>query len=518
MRWGRVGLWLVAGLVVAALLLTPLYLVLRASQTLEASLNVVLHWRMVRLAGNTLVLAAAVTVASIALAVPLAWLTTRTDLPLRRLWAVLTPLPLVVPSYVGAYLFVSALGPVGLVQQWLEPLGVARLPSVYGFFGAWVVLTVLSYPYVLLSARAALTRMDASVEEAARSLGLNGWQTFWRVTLPHLRPAIGAGGLLVALYVLRDFGTVAALRYDTFTRVLYVQYRSFNRETAAATALVLIVLTLVVVYFEMRSRGRARYVSAGVGASRPPTVVRLGAWRWPALLFVGGVVFVGLIAPAGLLGYWLVRGLAAGEVLTGLVDAAWHSVLGSTLAAGVSVVVALPLSVLLVRYHSRATRWLEQVTYSAFALPGIVVALALVFFGANYALWLYQTLALLVFAYLLLFLPQALGAVRASLLQVHPSMEESGRSLGKGALRVFGRVTLPLTWPGMMAGAGLVFLTVMKELPATLILAPYGFSTLATQVWGAMSEAYFAKAAAPALLLILLSSVPMAFFVLRKQD
>ncbi|HEX6303131.1 MAG TPA: ABC transporter permease subunit, partial [Anaerolineales bacterium] len=171
-----------------------------------------------------------------------------------------------------------------------------------------------------------------------------------------------------------------------------------------------------------------------------------------------------------------------------------------------------------VRRPSRLSHLLERATYMAYALPGIVIALALVFFGTNYALTLYQTLPLLIFAYIILFLPQAVGTIRASILQVHPILEEAGRSLGHSSLKVFRRITLPLVSPGIAAGAGLVFLTTMKELPATLILAPIGFQTLAYEVWSAVSEAFFAKAAAPALLLILVSSLPMSILIFRDQN
>jgi iron(III) transport system permease protein len=195
-----------------------------------------------------------------------------------------------------------------------------------------------------------------------------------------------------------------------------------------------------------------------------------------------------------------------------------NSILGSSLASGVTLVAALPVAALAIRRPNPVSRLLDRLTYIAFALPGIVIALALVFFGANYAPFLYQTLPLLVFAYAILFLPEAVGAVRTSMLQVPPNFEEAGRSLGQKPLQVFRRITLPLIRPGLAAGAGLVFLTTMKELPATLILAPYGFKTLATSVWSAVSEAYFARAAAPALILILVSSLPLAALISRDQN
>ncbi len=513
-------MWLVAGLVTTALLLPTGYLLIRALGGGETAVRILFRLRTVAILGRTVWLALTVTAASAVIAVPLAWLTVRTDLPLRRMWAVLTPLPLVVPSFVGAFLVVSALGPRGLLQQLLEgPFGIERLPSIYGFPGALLTLTLLSYPYVLLSVRAALQRMDPALEEASRSLGNGPWATFRRVTLPHLRPAFGAGCLLVALYTLRDFGAVSVMRYSTFTRVIFVQYQGFDRSASAALALVLVLLTLVILVLEARTRGRgrARYYWSGVGAARPPKLVRLGSWRWPALFYCASVVVLGLALPAGVLLFWLVRGLLAGEVLTPLALATWNSIVASALAALATVAAALPVAILAVRHWSRLTQLLERITYSAFALPGIVVALALVFFGSNFALSLYQTLPMLILAYGILFIPQALGAVRASLLQVHPGLEESARSLGRRPLRVFATITLPLAWPGVAAGAGLVFLTTMKELPATLILAPLGFKTLATDVWSAISEAFFAQAAAPALIIILVSSLPMAFFILREQ-
>jgi iron(III) transport system permease protein len=177
----------------------------------------------------------------------------------------------------------------------------------------------------------------------------------------------------------------------------------------------------------------------------------------------------------------------------------------------------MPVAILAVRHQSPLSSLIEKITYSGFALPGIAIALALVFFAANYAEPLYQTLALLVFAYVVRFLPQAYGAIRASLLQVNPNTETAARGLGRGKPYVFWRVTLPQVLPGISGGAVLVFLTVMKELPATLILSPIGFDTLATRIWSATSEGFYTRAALPALILVALSSLPMLFTVLREE-
>lgn len=516
--WARLLLWAGALVVVAALLLPPLYLVMRALEASDEALRALTRPSTWAIVGRTALLSVSVTAVSALIAVPLAWLTVRSDVPLRRFWAVLTPLPLVIPSYVGAYLYVSAFGPRGMLQQLLaEPFGVTRLPSIYGFWGALFTLTILSYPYMLLGAQAALRRMDPALEEAAASLGLNRRQTFWRVILPQLRPAMGAGGLLVALYVLRDFGAVAILRYDTFTRVIFQQYRSFDRAQAAFFALLLVGMTLVLVAFEMHTRGQARYDQLGGRAGRPPTLSPLGAWRWPAFALCAAITCLGLLLPAAILLYWLGRGLLSGETLGVLGQATWGALSASAAGASVTVMAALPVAILAVRHPGRLSAMLERLTYAAYALPGIAVALALIFFGITFARGLYQTYAMLILAYLILFLPQAFGALRTALLQVHPSLEESARSLGHNQLQVFFSVTAPLIRPGMIAGASLVFLTAMKELPATLLLAPLGVRTLATEVWTAVSEAYFARAAAPALLIILCSSLPLALLAAREQ-
>ena len=504
--------------VAAAVMLPVAYLVLRTVGAGSDAWDVLFRLRVLEILGRTLLLVVAVTAASIALAVPLAWLTVRTNLPLRTLWAVLTALPLVIPSYVGGFIVVVALGPRGMLQKLLDgPFGVDRLPEIYGFFGALLTLSFLTYPYVLLTVRAALLRMDRSLEESSRGLGRNTWSTFFQAVLPQLRPSIAAGALLVALYTLSDLGAVSLLRYETFTWAIFIQYESaLDRTLGAVMSLVLVAIALGIVATEVLTRGRSRYYTSGPGAERPAEPVLLGRWRWPSLFFCGSVVSISLLFPMSVLGYWLFRGVSAGEPLLILWGAALNSLYVSGLAAGAAVLAALPVAAYSVRYPSFPSTLLERMTYIGFALPGIAIALSLVFFGVKYTPTLYQTTGMLIFAYVILFLSPALGAVRTSLLQVSPRMEEAARGLGRTPLGVFSSVTLPLVTPGIIAGAALVFLLTMKELPATLILSPIGFTTLATSIWGAASEAFFAQAAAPALLLILVSSVPLAFLMMRE--
>lgn len=519
LSWPFLLLWSASFIVVLLILLPIVYLVIRAfgsSSDIFATLSQARTWQIV---ANSLVLALACALSSIVIGLPLAWLVVRSDLPGRRFWNTLAPLPLVLPSFVAAYLYISVLGPRGMLQQALEgPFQITRLPSIYGFWGALFTLSMLTFPYVFLSARAALIRSNPALEEAGRSLGLGPWQTFWRITLPQLRPALGSAALLVALYSLRDFGAVALMRYTTFTRAIYTQYNSFDRSQAAFLALLLIAMTIVLISLEARLFARTREVAALQATLRPTAPVRLGLWRWPALAFCSAVIGLSLCLPISVLAYWLVRGLLAGEALATMGSAIRGSLLASAGGALFCLLAALPVSILVVRWPSRWSKLLERLMYIGFALPGIAIALALVFFGIQYARPLYQSFAMLMIAYTILFLPQAVGALRSALLQIHISLEESARSLGSSPLAVFWRVTLPLMRPGIVVAASLTFLTAMKELPITLLLAPTGFRTLATIVWSSVSEAYFARAAAPALLIVLLSSLPLALLNRNEQS
>jgi iron(III) transport system permease protein len=510
-----------AAVVVAMLVCVPLvYLVIRAGGADADAWSVLTRGRTFELIGRTILLVTAVTLTAVAVGVPLAWLVVRSDLPGRRVLGVAAALPLVIPSYVIALTLLSALGPRGLVQDALEgPFGIERVPDIAGFEGAFLALTLATYPYVYLLVAAALRQMDPSVEEASRGLGRSQAQTFLRVTLPVLRPSIAAGAMLAALYSISDFGVVSLMRYDVLTRAIFQQYRTlFDRTPAAILAVVLVLLTAVVLLLEARTRGRARRNRPSSGRTRPPRPVPLGRWRWPAAGFVSLVIGFALVLPLVVLVYWIARAPSGRDPLGDVWAPAVNSVLASALAAGAAVLCALPVAALAVRHPQRWTRALERVSYASNALPGIVIALSLVFFAARYAPAVYQTLALLVFAYVVRFLPQALAGVHGALARVDPQLEEAARGLGRSPRAVFATVTAPLVAPGLFAGATLVFLSAMKELPATLLLRPIGFDTLATEVWTATSVASYSQAATPALLLVLLSAPVVFALVVRGGE
>ncbi|EHR50062.1 ABC-type Fe3+ transport system, permease component [Saccharomonospora marina XMU15] len=472
--------------------LTPLaYLVVRAFDAgADTVWRVLWQQRTLELALRSLALAAAVAAACLVLGVLGAWLAVRSDLPGRRVAAVLLVLPLAVPSYVAAFTWIA---------QWRD---------LSGFFGAFVVLTLVSFPYVLLPVAAALRTADPALEEVARSLGKSAPRTFLLVTLRHIRPAATAGTLLVALYVLSDFGAVSLMRFEAFTLGIYTSYQAtFDRTPAAILGCVLVVLALLLTVGERRARGAAEVRSAR-GAARPAATVRLGRARIPALLGVVVLLVLSLGVPVFSLVRWLIVGRSAGIDVPDLVSATLGTVTVAGAGALLTVALAIPVGVLAARQRGRLSRGVELASFAGHALPGITVGLALVFFGIRVAPQLYQRTPMLAFAYAVLFLPLAVGAVRTAVAQAPPVLEDVSRSLGRGRLLTQVLVTMPLAAPGVLAGAALVFLTSAKELPATLLLRPTGTDTLATELWSSTEIGAFAAAAPYAAVLLVVAAVP----------
>ncbi|MQF64553.1 iron ABC transporter permease [SAR202 cluster bacterium AC-409-J13_OGT_754m] len=511
-------LWLPSMFVVIAMSLPLIWLFARSIDAGSDFWDLVLRPRTLSIMLRSISLVIAVTITSALIAVPMAWLTTRTDLPYRKLWGIIAPLPLVIPSYIGAFLVVIALGPKGLLQDGLDLVfGIEQIPSIYGFTGAWLTLSLLSYPYIFLPVRATLSRMDRSIEEASHNLGKGSWSTFKNITLPLLKPSITSGGILVALYTLTDFGAVSILHYETFTWAVYIQFESMiDRSMASIFSLILVLLAILILLPTTLYSNKGRLYRNDPGTPTLPPPIPLGKWRFIATLFCIIVILFSLVIPMSVLTYWLVRGFEFFPSLTNILTATWNTFSIAIIASIMALVSSIPIAILAVRYPNSWTKLLERWTYMGFALPGLVIALALVFFGSQFATPLYQTRTLLVFGYLILFIPGCLGSLQSSLEQINPRLEEAARSLGSGGLKVFLSITLPLLRPGIMSGLALVFLLTAKELPATLILAPIGFSTLATLIWSNASEAFFAQTAAYSLVLILLSSLPMIFLISKR--
>ena len=514
--WEGVSEWYLWGpaLFVAIGVLIPLvYLVIRAFEAEPAYLaELILRPRTLWLLWNTVALTVGVLVVATAIAFPLAWLTARTDLRGKRLITLLAVLPLAVPGYVMAYVLLATTGAYGTLAQ------VAGLvvPRLSGFTGALIALSLYTFPYLFLNLRTALLDLDPALEESARALGYRRTKVLRRVVLPQLRPGFLAGGLLVGLHVLGDFGVVSLMRFETFSYALYLQYTaSYDRIYAACLALMLLVLTATVLFLEARLLRGLLLHRTGSGTSRQAPPIELGAWRWPSYAFVGGVAFVSVGVPVLTVGYWM--GANPSLPWADLGQALWGSVSASAPAALLAGALALPLAYLSVRRPSRGTKTLERVAYFGYATPPLAFALALVFFTLRTVPPLYQTLALLIIAYALHFLAEAIGPIRTALYQAPPRLEEAARSLGRTPLQAFFAATFPLLRKGLLVSVALVFLSAMKELPLTFLLSPVGFDALALTVWSYANEALFAGAAPFALAIMAVSAAFVGLLLIREK-
>lgn len=434
-----------------------------------------------------------VTAASVLAGTAGAWITTRLAVPARTALLVLLALPLAIPSYLSAFAWIS----------WQ--------PSLEGFWGAAIVLTCACYPYVMLPAAAALRGLDPTQEDVARSLGRTPRQVSWSLVLPQVRSSITAGGLLVALYVLSDFGAVAAMRYETFTWVIYGAYRAgFNPARAATLSLVLIAAALILVALESRARGHVGAVRIGSGVARIVPTTRANRGTAIGLFGTAAMVVAGLGVPVVSVVSWLGRDTTRSvpwvDVWSSIVD----SFLIGACTAVATILVALPVGIAASRYKSRFSSATERATYATHALPGIVIAISVVYVGIRLLTPWYQRLPLLILGQVLIFLPLAVASIRNSIEQSSARIEEVAKSLGAGTMATVRRVTVPLALPGIGAAAALTMLNAMKELPTTLLLRPTGWETLATGIWKYSTVSDYSAVGPYALALMVATAVPTA--------
>jgi iron(III) transport system permease protein len=520
-------LWLPVAFCGAGVLLPLAYLIVRAlSVDAERLGHIVLNWRNVELLINTLLLTAVVLIVTTLVAVPAAWLTTRTDLPFRRTLTVALVLPLAVPGYLLAYTLLAFTGDygalaqftrlIGFEQPWVVPRPVQLFGAAWGpFVGAVIALSLYNFPYMALNLRAAMSEMDPGLEEIARSLGHRPMRAFFTVILPQLRPAMLAGSLLVGLHVIMDFGVVSLMGYHTFSYALFLQYSAaYDVEGAAWVALMLLSLAFAFVALELLMLRGIRLHRAGGGVGRLQRPVRLGIWAWPAVVFILSLVTLGVLIPAGTIGFWATR---ADYALIG--EDLWLSVRDSLTAAGpaaiIATLLAMPVAWMARRYPSKRSVFFERVAYLGYATPSLAFALGLLVVSLYVDSWflapqqtlLYQSLAVLIYAYSLHFLAEAVGPIRAGLFHATPRVEEASRSLGVGPVRTFLTVTLPLLRPGLIVALTLVFLSAMKELPLTILLKPNNFQTLSQNIWDKTHDASYADAAPFALLILVISMI-----------
>jgi len=480
---------------VAAVLAVPLVFLLIEAHSAGAGPVTRLIFRGLtrELLWNTVRLTVTVTAACAVLGTAAAWFTERTRLPGRRVWVVLIVVPLAIPDFVISFGWAS-------LWNWAQ-----------GFRGAVVVMTLALYPLVFLPAAASFRAADPGQEEVARSLGTSRVKTFVRITVRQARGAILGGCLLVALVMLAEYGAFEILGYQTFTTEIFTEFSiSFSLPVASGLSLVLVLLSAVVLAGEgLLSRGRGRVARTGPLAARRPARHRLGWATVPVLAGFTALTVLSLGVPVGASVYWIFAGGIAALDGVSLPTAALHTA-GYGAAAGVlATLAALPMALMAIRHPGGLRQLLERSSYLVLAVPGVVTAFALSYFTERYAAgFLYQSAPLLVLCYAIMFFPLALVGVKASVARAPAGLDEMARSLGHRPLAVLARVTLRLAGPGLAAAFCLVFLSVVTELTATLLLIPTGSATLATQFWSYEQNLSYGQAAPFALVMIAVAAVP----------
>ena len=490
-----------AAVLVSLLALLPLGFVLWVGihTGWETASSLIFRPRVGELLVNTGLLVALTVPICAALALALAWLIERSDLPGARTWAWLAVAPLAVPAFVHSYAWMTI------------------APALHGLPGAVLVSVVAYFPFLYLPVSAAMRRLDPSLEDTAASLGLGPWAVFFRVVLPQLRLAVCGGSLLIGLHLLAEYGLFVMIRFDTFTTAIVDQFQStYNGPAASMLSGVLVVCCFALLGLESFARGNERYARIGSGAARLPARCSLGRLAWPCQLLPLLATLLALGVPLVTLVRWLVAGGSAvwrfGEIGPALAQTIGLGLAGALL----TTLAAVPMAWLSIRSPGRLQRVLEACNYLVGSLPGVVVALALVTVTVRVALPIYQTVVTVLLAYLLMFLPRALISLRAGIAQAPVELERAARSLGRTPAQALWSVTMRMAAPSAAAGAALVGLGITNELTATLMLAPNGTRTLATAFWAYSSEIDYAAAAPHALIMVLLS-LPMTWLLYTQS-
>jgi len=495
---------------------------------------------------NTIVLTAGVGLGTFLIGTGFAWLVTAYEFPFRKWFERLFLLPLAIPGFIMGFVFMATFDFTGPVQTQLrEWFGTSDwFPSIRSGEGAILVLTLVLYPYVYILARAAFREQSAATFETAQMMGFNRWQTFYKLVLPLARPSIAAGVILTMMEAMTDFGTVNFFSYPTLSeRIVIVWTARYDQAGATQLASMLLIFAIGMVILERILRGQAKYYQqGGAGKGRRPSRVQLRGWgKWSAFGASASLLAIAFILPVATLIAW-----AIAEVQNPSVGA-WQNIYGeyigntvllSSVAAIIVVIIALAIAfgarANSIQGQHRWVRWLTRSVTLGYAMPGAVIAAGVLlvispidgqvtgfaenFLGYNNPAYLLTgTMVALTYAYVVRFMAVGFNSVDASLEKITPNMEHAARTLGARSPRVLRRIYFPLVSTGMAAGALIVFVDAMKELPATLLLRPFGMDTLALWAYFLGKESFWQASAIPSLTILAVGLIPV-FMLMRVGE
>lgn len=516
--------------VIAALAVAPILVICSAVlQPEEALWSHLVSTTLPMLATNTLLLCVGVATGTGLLGVSLGWLTGCCEFPGRKFFSVALLLPMAVPAYVFAFVFLGLMDFSGPIQWGLRTWFDIKPFDVRSVWTVCIVLTLALYPYVYVMAKAGFRTQGQRSLEAARILGCSPASAFFTVALPLCRPWIATGILLVLMETLADFGAVSVFNFDTFTTAVYkAWYGFFSLTTAAQLASILVVLAVFLLSGEQYLRKRMRYTQDGVRVTR--VVLRSTAARF-ATGFCSIIFLLGFVIPVIQLCMWVFESYAV-EFSFNYVAFARNTLLLGVMAAVVTTCGALVLSYVRRANESRFTRWLMTLSTMGYALPGTVLAVGIFapiayldnsyisavtwLTGSIPAPLLQGTIITLIIAYMIRFMAAASGAVNSNMQRITPSMDEASALMGVTGWKMLFKVHLPQLHSGLFTAIILVLIDVMKEMPITLMTRPFGWDTLAVKIYELTSEGEWERAALPALLLVLVGLIPV--FIINKKS
>ena len=501
-------------LVLAFFLVLPLlYLLTKITFEFKLFFDFILNTNILRLSFNTISLILLVVIFSVLISLPLAYLNVRSNLPFAKYLTSISVLPIALPSYVMATTQIEIWSKNGWVHNFLKIFfEMKTFPSFYGLIGSVFVLSLITYPYVYIGLAAMFRRFDYQMIDASKTLGDSPFQSFFKIIFPLVRPTIVGGSLLVSLYVLSDFGAVSLLRFNTFTIAIFNRmYNSISNYGVLEISLLAIIFCFIILFIESRSKNEARHFSNSKLSDNKKA--DLGFWKWILLPLTLLPLIFGFILPISVLIYWIIIGIGEDMGFMDVIQPTINTLMISSVSAIFITLVCIPLLITIKKNVRLLSFFVDKVSYIGLSLPGVIVSMSLVFFCINYFDYIYQTFIVLVLGYFISFLPAALGPIKSSMSQIDPKLEDASLTLGASKIKTYLNVVVKLASPGFIYGGVLVFILCLKELPATLILSPIGFQTLATEIWSNASEAFFIKTALASIVLVIIAGIPSYIFM-----
>lgn len=501
-------------LVLAFFLVLPLlYLLTKITFEFKLFFDFILNTNILRLSFNTISLILLVVIFSVLISLPLAYLNVRSNLPFAKYLTSISVLPIALPSYVMATTQIEIWSKNGWVHNFLKIFfEMKTFPSFYGLIGSVFVLSLITYPYVYIGLAAMFRRFDYQMIDASKTLGDSPFQSFFKIIFPLVRPTIVGGSLLVSLYVLSDFGAVSLLRFNTFTIAIFNRmYNSISNYGVLEISLLAIIFCFIILFIESRSKNEARHFSNSKLSDNKKA--DLGFWKWILLPLTLLPLIFGFILPISVLIYWIIIGIGEDMGFMDVIQPTINTLMISSVSAIFITLVCIPLLITIKKNVRLLSFFVDKVSYIGLSLPGVIVSMSLVFFCINYFDYIYQTFIVLVLGYFISFLPAALGPIKSSMSQIDPKLEDASLTLGASKIKTYLDVVVKLASPGFIYGGVLVFILCLKELPATLILSPIGFQTLATEIWSNASEAFFIKTALASIVLVIIAGIPSYIFM-----